>query len=73
MSPAGAIQQLQGNHPDVGVLSPLPESLLKTGGTCQKGVGPFWLYHRSGVRLAVGQNQWYHFGVGAPPILEYLF
>ena len=20
--------------------------------------------------LAVGQNQWYHFGVGAPPILE---
>ena len=22
-------------------------------------------------RLAVGQNQWYHFGVGAPPILVY--
>ena len=21
--------------------------------------------------LAVAQNQWYHFGVGAPPILEY--
>ena len=21
-------------------------------------------------RMAVGQNQWYHFGVGAPPILE---
>ena len=21
--------------------------------------------------LAVGQNQWYHFGVGAPPILDY--
>ena len=21
--------------------------------------------------LAVGQNQWYHFGVGAPPILVY--
>ena len=21
------------------------------------------------VDLAVGQNQWYHFGVGAPPIL----
>ena len=20
--------------------------------------------------MAVGQNQWYHFGVGAPPILE---
>ena len=22
--------------------------------------------------MAVGQNQWYHFGVGAPPILVYL-
>ena len=22
--------------------------------------------------VAVGQNQWYHFGVGAPPILVYL-
>ena len=22
--------------------------------------------------LAVGQNQWYHFGVGAPPIVVYL-
>ena len=22
--------------------------------------------------LAVGQNRWYHFGVGAPPILIYL-
>ena len=21
--------------------------------------------------MAVGQNQWYHFGVGAPPILVY--
>ena len=24
-----------------------------------------------GVEMAVGQNQWYHFGVGAPPILLY--
>ena len=23
-------------------------------------------------QLAVGQNQWYHFGVGAPPILVYV-
>ena len=23
--------------------------------------------------MAVGQNQWYHFGVGAPPILEPIF
>ena len=23
------------------------------------------------LQLAVGQNQWYHFGVGAPPILVY--
>ena len=23
--------------------------------------------------LALGQNQWYHFGVGAPPILEPIF
>ena len=22
-------------------------------------------------KMAVGQNQWYHFGVGAPPILVY--
>ena len=22
-------------------------------------------------KLAVGQNQWYHFGVGAPPLLVY--
>ena len=22
--------------------------------------------------MAVGQNQWYHFGVGAPPILVYV-
>ena len=22
-------------------------------------------------KVAVGQNQWYHFGVGAPPILIY--
>ena len=22
-------------------------------------------------QMAVGQNQWYHFGVGAPPILVY--
>ena len=21
--------------------------------------------------MAVGQNQWYHFGVGAPPVLDY--
>ena len=26
---------------------------------------PFW------GKMAVGQNQWYHFGVGAPPILVY--
>ena len=24
------------------------------------------------MKMAVGQNQWYHFGVGAPPILGYL-
>ena len=24
-----------------------------------------------GIHLAAGQNQWYHFGVGAPPILVY--
>ena len=23
------------------------------------------------IKMAVGQNQWYHFGVGAPPILVY--
>ena len=23
------------------------------------------------LNMAVGQNQWYHFGVGAPPILVY--
>ena len=23
-------------------------------------------------QMAVGQNQWYHFGVGAPPILVYV-
>ena len=27
--------------------------------------------HGSPVHMAVGQNQWYHFGVGAPPILVY--
>ena len=27
--------------------------------------------HELGRALAVGQNQWYHFGVGAPPILVY--
>ena len=25
------------------------------------------------VRLAMVQNQWHHFGVGAPPILEPIF
>ena len=24
------------------------------------------------IYMAVGQNQWYHFGVGAPPILVYV-
>ena len=23
------------------------------------------------IQMAVGQNKWYHFGVGAPPISEY--
>ena len=23
------------------------------------------------VHMAMGQNQWYHFGVGAPPILDH--
>ena len=27
--------------------------------------------HGMDEQLAVGQNQWYHFGVGAPPILVY--
>ena len=27
------------------------------------------IYLHLKVQLAVGQNQWYHFGVGAPPIL----
>ena len=26
---------------------------------------------RGSADVAVGQNQWYHFGVGAPPILVY--
>ena len=26
--------------------------------------------HTSLSQMAVGQNQWYHFGVGAPPILD---
>ena len=26
---------------------------------------------RSVLDMAVGQNQWYHFGVGAPPMLVY--
>ena len=25
----------------------------------------------TGLDMAVGQNQWYHFGVGAPPVLVY--
>ena len=29
-------------------------------------------YHANDVQMAVGQNHWYHFGVGAPPILVYL-
>ena len=32
-----------------------------------------WLkltHHLFKYYMAVGQNQWYHFGVGAPPILE---
>ena len=28
-------------------------------------------YYQLGTMLAVGQNQWCHFGVGAPPILVY--
>ena len=30
----------------------------------------FDLPNLKGKEMAVGQNQWYHFGVGAPPILE---
>ena len=28
--------------------------------------------HSTGCQVAVDQNQWYHFGVGAPPILVYV-
>ena len=28
------------------------------------------LQQHTHTHMAVGQNQWYHFGVGAPPILE---
>ena len=28
-------------------------------------------YLQRGLIMALGQNQWYHFGVGAPPILVY--
>ena len=28
-------------------------------------------FREAGPDVAVGQNQWYHFGVGAPPILVY--
>ena len=31
----------------------------------------FWEHHFSCKQMAVGQNQWYHFGVGAQPILVY--
>ena len=46
-----------------------PECVSKSGlfTTTQKG------YHhtRRHTHMAGGQNQWYHFGVGAPPILVY--
>ena len=32
---------------------------------------PIEMFRLLDIWLAVGQNQWYHFGVGAPPILVY--
>ena len=42
------------------------EGLRSSGSLRRRPWVPFCSY------LAVGQNQWYHFGVGAPPILEHL-
>ena len=37
----------------------------------QSPAGPFSCEPGVKMRLAVGENQWYHFGVGVPPILAY--
>ena len=47
-------------------------STLESNGTRQTrkdSLGHMNIHH--GADVAVGQNQWYHFGVGAPPILVY--
>ena len=42
-----------------------PDPFQRTPPPPQSGPrGPFWQH------MAVGQNQWYHFGIDAPPILE---
>ena len=46
----------------------LPEPFL---GASAQGE-PTGLLQTHVLYLAVGQNQWYHFGVGAPPILVYV-
>ena len=40
-------------------------------GDLRRGDQPQHRGAESKIDLAVGQNQWYHFGVGAPPILVY--
>ena len=43
------------------------ERILKLGP--RHDVGLFFVVRAGKSNMAVGQNQWHHFGVGAPPIL----
>ena len=50
------------------------ERLLRSPKRCVLYVGlhEMNLLELATLDVAVGQNQWYHFGVGAPPILIYV-
>ena len=52
-----------------GPKEPIPAELAGLGG---KQKEPKTKAGSRRINRAVGENQWYHFGVGAPPILVYL-
>ena len=46
-------------------IAQMPAAPKRNGAQCLGLVANVWIH------MAVGQNQWYHFGVGAPPILVF--
>ena len=50
-------------------LQPLPQRGWPAAGECAAAPGGRCEVGHGSDNMAVGQNQWYHFGVGAPPIL----